>query len=146
MLERLSQRELEYLSIGLVRLDHRASQTEAQRAHCGNPGQTYTHRAGHIAEVDIAAITRLCWAIGVVHITYVPEHRGTQRALILDERHGEQHFQAPLDEYVTTDRQRILIRVGDGAWARPVTRRATRAEAAILEAAYRIEAAGIVDR
>src|SRR5690606_15638463 len=100
-------------------------------------------------------------AVGIEHITNIPEERGAQRALILDERHREQHLETTLDQHVTTEGPRILI-IGTGrpplsidtALAFPgeliairiisLARRTARAEAAVFEATHRVEATGIV--
>ena len=47
----------------------------------------------------------------VEYVTHIPEYRGTQGTLILDERQREQNLHTALDQDVTTERQRILVRV-----------------------------------
>src|SRR5690606_36213498 len=115
-----------------------------------------------VAEIDIAAMVRTGRAVGIEHITNIPEERGAQRALILDERHREQHLETTLDQHVTTEGPRILI-IGTGrpplfidatlAFTRQrssgnrvtsLARRTARAEAAVFEATLRVEATGIV--
>lgn len=36
------------------------------------------------------------------HVTHVPEQRGAQQALVLDERQREENFRTALDQDVTT--------------------------------------------
>src|SRR5690606_17761201 len=89
----------------------------------------------------------------------------TQGTLILDERQREQQFCTALDQHVATEGQRILVRVGLATELVPIAnnlvitvvyrsgtrrgrsdsaRRTARTQAAVHEAAHRIEATGKV--
>lgn len=106
----LAQRELEDLGFGVLGLFDRHGEVERQRAEGGIPGHSDAYRAGHLINVEFAAVLRSAQvALVGVHRAEVPEQRGAQGFLVFDERHRKQVFHATGDQNIAAQRFGVAV-------------------------------------